>query len=193
MLKTLYNRVTALAESAYAPWALFVVAFSESSVFIVPPDVLLVPMALAQPKKSWLYAVICTMGSVSGGVAGYAIGHLLFDSVGLWILNFYHYADRIDAVKAAYAEYGAWVILLKGLTPIPYKLVTIMSGAMDYDLTAFVLLSLITRGARFFLLAGLTNRFGDKARSFIEDHLGLVALSFVVVLVIGFLLAVRVF
>lgn len=192
MLKHLYQRVTRLAGSRYAPWALFAVAFSESSIFIVPPDVLLVPMTLAQPKRAWIYAFICTIGSVSGGVAGYAIGHLLFDSVGLWILNVYHYTDRIDAIKAAYADYGAWVILLKGLTPIPYKLVTIMSGALDYNLPAFIALSLITRGARFFLLAGLANRFGDKARQVIEDHLGLVALSFVAVLVIGFLLAARV-
>ena len=191
MLRKLYDWTVALSEKKHAPWALGAIAFAESSFFIVPPDVLLAPMALARPERAWRYAAICTLGSVLGGILGYAIGKLLFDSVGLWILNLYGYGAKVDVVKEAYAHYGAMLILLKGLTPIPFKLVTIVSGALDYNFPIFVLLSIITRGARFFLLAGLFNRYGTPIRSFIENRLGIVVFGTIGLTAIGFIIAAK--
>lgn len=191
MLRRLYDWVVALADRPSAPWALGLVAFSESSVFIVPPDVLLAPMALARPDLAWRYAFICTIGSVAGGIVGYLIGHLLFDTAGMWILTLYGYADKVETVKAAYAQYGAALILLKGLTPIPYKLVCIVSGALDYNFPLFVLLSIITRGARFYILAGLLNKFGDPLRLFIERRLGLVLSVVTALTLLGIIIAAK--
>ncbi|MEN9754310.1 MAG: DedA family protein [Pseudomonadota bacterium] len=191
MLRKLYDRVVALADRPGAPWALGIVAFSESSVFIVPPDVLLAPMALARPDLAWRYAFICTLGSVLGGIVGYLIGHLLFDTAGLWILSLYGYDDKVAVVKDLYAQYGAALILLKGLTPIPFKLVCIVSGALDYNFPLFVLLSVITRGARFYLLAGLLNKFGDPLRHFIERRLGLVLFVITALTILGIIAAAK--
>jgi len=191
MLRKLYDWIVALSARPSAPWALAAVAFAESSFFIVPPDVMLAPMALARPERAFRYALICTLGSVAGGILGYAIGHLLFDSVGMWILNLYGYGAKVEIVKEAYAKWGAMLILLKGLTPIPFKLVTIVSGALDYNFPLFVILSFITRGARFFLLAGLLNRFGGPMRTFIENRLGLVVSGMVALFVLGLFVAVK--
>lgn len=189
MLRKLYDWIIAYSAKPSAPWALAIVAFAESSVFLVPPDVLQVPMTLARPDKAWRYALIATVASVLGGLVGYAIGALLYDSVGKLIIEFYGYGQKVDQFRAAYAHYGHWVILLKGLTPIPYKLVTITSGFADYNLFWFVVLSLITRGARFFLLAALLHHFGPRAREFIEKRLGLVMLAFLAIIVIGLVAA----
>ena len=186
MLRRLYDGTVALAAGPRATWALAVVSFAESSFFPVPPDVMLAPMSLARPERAYRYALICTIASVLGGIAGYAIGSLLFDSVGLWLLNLYGYGAKIDAVRAFYAEWGALFILVKGLTPIPYKVVTIVSGALDYDFAMFVFLSVITRGARFFILAGLFNRFGGPIKYFIEKHLVAVTAGAIAVVVLGF-------
>ncbi len=191
MLRKLYDWIVALSARPSAPWALAAVAFAESSFFIVPPDVMLAPMALARPERAFRYAFICTLGSVAGGMLGYAIGHLLFDSVGMWILNLYGYGEKVELVKEAYAKWGAMLILLKGLTPIPFKLVTIVSGALDYNFPLFVILSFITRGARFFLLAGLLNRFGGPMRTFIENRLGLVVSGMVALFVLGLIVAAK--
>ena len=191
MIRRLYDWVVSLADRPSAAWALGLVAFAESSVFIVPPDLLLAPMALAHPQKAWRYALICTFGSVTGGILGYAIGHLLFESAGLWILTLYGYADKIDVVKDAYARYGAALILLKGLTPIPFKLVCIVSGALDYNFPLFVFLSIITRGGRFYILAALLHRFGDRWRHFIENHIGLVLTLITLLTLIGIFAAVK--
>lgn len=191
MLRKMYNWIVALSARPSAPWALAAVAFAESSFFIIPPDVMLAPMALARPERAFRYAFICTLGSVAGGILGYAIGHLLFDSVGMWILDLYGYGAKVEIVKEAYAKWGAMLILLKGLTPIPFKLVTIVSGALDYNFPLFVILSFITRGARFFLLAGLLNRFGDPMRHFIENRLGLVVSGMVALFVLGLIVAAK--
>ncbi len=192
MFKRLYDWTIALAESPRAPYALGVVSFAESSFFPIPPDVVLAPMALARPDKAWRYAAICTVTSVIGGIAGYAIGALLFESVGLWLLKIYGLADKIDAVKAWYATWGAMFILVKGLTPIPYKVVTIVSGALSYNLPLFIVLSIITRGARFFIVAGIFNRWGTPLKAAIERHLTAVALVSIGVLVLGFWLIARI-
>ncbi len=189
MIRKLYDWVLAYSARPSAPWALAIVAFAESSIFPVPPDVLQVPMSLARPDKAWRYALIATVASVLGGLVGYAIGALLYDSLGLWLINLYGYGQKVDAFRAAYAHYGHWVILLKGLTPIPYKLVTITSGFADYSLFWFVVLSVITRGARFFLLAALLHYFGPAARDFIERRLGLVTLGLLAIVVLGLVAA----
>ena len=174
MLRTLYDRIIALSERPAAPWWLFGIAFIEASVFPVPPDALLIPMALATPRRAWTFAAITTAGSVLGGALGYAIGYLLFARLALPIIQFYHYGDAFAAFQQKFAQYGLWVILIKGLTPIPYKIVTIAAGAAAYNFWAFMGASLITRGARFFLEAALLHRFGEPARAFIDKRLGLV-------------------
>ncbi|MBN9580407.1 MAG: DedA family protein [Afipia sp.] len=193
MLRRMYDWCIAAADKPYALWLMGMVSFAESSFFPIPPDVMLVPMSLARPQKAWLYATVCTVTSVAGGVVGYAIGALLYDSLGQWLINLYGYGDKVEAFRAGYAEYGAWIILLKGLTPIPYKLVTITSGFAGYDLVAFVLLSLVARGGRFFIVAILLNRYGTWIRGVIEERLGLWVALGAGVLVLGFIIAVRLF
>ena len=190
MLRKLYDWVIAYSARPSAPWALGIVSFAESSIFPIPPDVLQVPMTLARPDKAWRYALIATIASVLGGLVGYAIGALLYESVGKFLIDLYGYGSKVDQFRAAYAQYGHWVILLKGLTPIPYKLVTITSGFANYNLFWFVVLSLITRGARFFLLAWALHRFGEPIRTFIEKYLELVTLGLLAVVVLGLVAAV---
>ena len=193
MLRRLYDWCIAAADKPYAVWILGVVSFAESSFFPVPPDAMLIPMAMAQPKKAWQFALVCTITSVAGGVLGYAIGALLYDSIGGWIIKLYGYGDKVEAFRAAYAEYGAWIILLKGFTPIPYKLVTITSGFAAYSLPLFILFSVITRGARFFLLAFLLNRYGPAAREIIEKRLGFWVTIGLIGLVLGFIVVYWIF
>ncbi|WP_439496319.1 YqaA family protein [Bosea sp. (in: a-proteobacteria)] len=186
MFRRLYDWTMALSASPRAPYALGAVSFAESSFFPIPPDVMLVPMALARPNRAWFYAAICTLTSVVGGLLGYAIGALLYDSVGRWIIQFYGHGDGVEAFRAAYAQYGHWIILLKGVTPIPYKLVTITSGFAGYDLFWFVLLSLITRGARFYLVAGLLRQFGGPIRRILDEHFAAAMIVVLVGIVGGF-------
>lgn len=189
MLRDLYDRVIKLSESKQALPTLAAVSFAESSFFPVPPDVILVPMCLAQPQKARLYAAVCTVASVLGGILGYAIGAFLYDTLGQWLISLYGYGDSVEAFRAAYAEWGAWIILIKGMTPIPFKIVTIASGFAGYDFFMFVLLSMITRGARFFLVAELLRIYGEPIREFIEKRLTLVLTSFLVAIVGGFFIA----
>jgi membrane protein YqaA with SNARE-associated domain len=166
-------------------WLMGAVSFVESSFFPIPPDVMLIPMSLARPQRAWLYAALCTVTSVAGGLLGYAIGALLYDSVGQWLMTLYHLDGKIEAFRKGYDEWGSLIILLKGLTPIPYKLVTITSGFAGYNLGLFIVLSLIARGGRFFLTAFLLNRYGDAARETIEKRLGLWVTVGAAVLVVG--------
>ncbi|MGB2933053.1 MAG: YqaA family protein, partial [Methyloceanibacter sp.] len=189
MLKGLYDRVIELSKGRYALPALAAVSFAESSFFPVPPDVILVPMALANPAKARLYALVCTVASVLGGLVGYAIGALLYDTLGHWLISAYGYGEGIDAFREAYAKWGAWIILIKGMTPIPYKIVTIASGFAGYNLFYFVLLSIITRGARFYLEAELLRIYGEPIREFIERRLTLVTTGFLAAIVGGFFIA----
>jgi membrane protein YqaA with SNARE-associated domain len=191
MLKRIYNWCIDAADKPYALWILFAVSFAESSFFPIPPDVMLAPMSLARPKRAWLYAGVCTIASVLGGVLGYAIGALLYDSVGQWLINVYGLSGKVETFRQSYAEWGSLIILLKGLTPIPYKLVTITSGFAGYNISLFILFSLITRGARFFIAAALFNRYGDWIRERIERHLALWVSVFAAVLVGGFVIALK--
>jgi len=191
MLKRIYDWCIDAAHKPYALWIMGIVSFAESSFFPVPPDVMLVPMSLARPQRAWLYAAVCTVTSVLGGIVGYAIGALLFDSVGQWLIQVYGLADKVDAFRASYAEWGAVIILLKGLTPIPYKLVTITSGFAGYNIILFILCSIVARGGRFFVVAILLNRYGDWIRVRIERHLGLWVALGAIVLVLGFVIAIK--
>ncbi len=192
MFQPLYRWTLKLAESPRASWALAGIAFAESSFFPVPPDVILVPMSLAKPAAAWRYAAICTLASVAGGILGYMIGYLLFETLGQWLINLYGYGAKMDAVREAYAQWGALFILVKGLTPIPYKLVTIVSGVLAYNFPLFVVLSAVTRGGRFFILAALLNRFGDQARAILDRHFGTFMIVVLFFIVLGFWLATKI-
>jgi membrane protein YqaA with SNARE-associated domain len=189
MLRRLYNWTMSLAGSRHALFALGAVAFAESSFFPVPPDLVLVPMVLADRGRARLYALICTVASVSGGLLGYLIGALLYDSLGQWLISAYGYGKGMEEFRAAYAEWGAWIILIKGMTPIPYKIVTITSGFAGYNIWAFLGLSVITRGLRFFIVAELLRHYGEPVRDFIERRLTLVTTVFLLVVVGGFFVA----
>lgn len=193
MLRRLYDWCIAAADKRYALWTLGAVSFAESSFFPIPPDAMLIPMALARPERAYRYATVCTLTSVAGGVVGYLIGALLYDTVGHWLIQVYGYGGKVESFRESYAQWGAWIILLKGLTPIPYKIVTITSGFAGYNLLAFILLSIVARGMRFYLVAFLLNRYGPWARKIIEERLGLWTALAAVVLVLGFIIVVRVF
>jgi membrane protein YqaA with SNARE-associated domain len=193
MLRRLYDWCIAAAGKPYATWLLGFVSFIESSFFPIPPDVMLIPMSLARPDKAYFYALVCTLTSVAGGVLGYFIGAVLYDSLGLWLIQLYGYGDKVESFREAYAEWGAWIILLKGLTPIPYKIVTIASGFAGYNLLMFILLSIVARGGRFFLLAFLLHRYGPQARVILEERLGFWVTIGAVVLFGGIVAALYVF
>ncbi|MGO9360585.1 MAG: YqaA family protein [Xanthobacteraceae bacterium] len=191
MLRRIYDWCIAAADKPYALWIIGAVSFAESSCFPLPPDIMLIPMSLARPNRAALYALVCTLTSVAGGIVGYAIGALLYDSVGQWLIHIYGLGDKVEVFRAGYAKWGAVIILLKGVTPIPYKLVTITSGFAGYSLPLFVLFSLITRGARFFIVALVLNRYGEVIRTQIEKRLTLWVSLFAALLLVGFIVAIR--
>jgi membrane protein YqaA with SNARE-associated domain len=186
MLRRLYDWVIRLAGSPQAIPAMGIVAFAESSFFPIPPDVMLIPMVLANRAKAFTIALVCTVCSVLGGLLGYAIGYYFFETMGAWVVTTYGLQTGLDSFRAGFAEYGTWIILIKGLTPIPYKLVTIASGAAHFDLFTFLWASIVTRGARFFIVAALLWKFGEPIRAFIEQRLTLVTWLFLIALVGGF-------
>jgi membrane protein YqaA with SNARE-associated domain len=186
MLKRFYDRMLELAAGPNAMWALLAVSFAESSFFPIPGDILLIPMMLARPRDAWRLAAYATLASVAGGLLGYAIGFYGFDLIGRPILEFYHAMPHYDALKAGFDKWGVWIIIIKGITPIPYKLVTIACGVAHFDLAVFIGASIISRSIRFFLLAALLWWFGPAVRDFIEKRLMLVTTAFAVCLVGGF-------
>jgi membrane protein YqaA with SNARE-associated domain len=185
MLRRIYDWIIELSASRHATPVLAAVSFTESSFFPIPPDAMIIPMVLADPGRAWRIALVATVASVLGGMAGYAIGYYLYETLGQWLISVYGLGDDFDAFRAAYDEWGLWIILIKGLTPIPYKLVTIASGVAAFDLPVFILASILTRGARFFIVAGLLRRYGEPIREFIEQRLTLVTTVFVVLIVGG--------
>ena len=193
MLRRLYDWCIATAGKPHASWVMGAVSFAESSFLPVPPDIMLIPMALARPDKAWSYAALCTWTSVLGGLFGYFIGAALYDSIGQWLIQLYGYGDKVEAFRDAYAQWGTWIILVKGVTPIPYKIVTITSGFAGYPVVPFVLLSIITRGMRFYLEAFLLNRYGDRARIIIEERLTFWFTIALVVLIVGIVAATYIF
>lgn len=174
------------AKSPKASWWLAILAFTESSFFPIPPDLMLIPMALEQKKKALKYALICTSMSTLGGILGYYIGHFFMDSIGQGIINFYGIEDKYLEIKNLFNTHGLWAIAIAGFTPIPYKLFTIASGVFSFSLLPFVLVSFLTRGARFFLLALSLSLLGDRARTFIEKKFDLISLAIIVLLVVSY-------
>src|SRR5258708_16172838 len=169
------------------------VSFVESSVCPIPPDTMLIPMSLARPEKAWTYATVCTLTSVAGGVLGYVIGAYLYDTVGHWLIQMYGYGDKVEAFRELYAKWGTVIILVKGVTPIPYKIVTITSGFAHYNIWLFIIFSFIARGMRFYFTAFLLNRYGPQAREIIEKRLGFWFAVSVAVLLAGIVAAIYLF
>lgn len=186
MIRGLYNWTMSLADSRYALVALAVVAFVESSVFPIPPDILMIPMILAAPRRAFLIAAIATVSSVLGGLMGYYIGYGLFDTVGRPVLEFYGKDKYFDEFAVRYNEWGAWAVLIAGVTPFPYKVITILSGSTALSLPVFIFASIVARALRFFVVATLLWKFGEPIRDFIEKRLGLMFILFVIILLGGF-------
>ncbi|MDT8344027.1 MAG: YqaA family protein [Thermohalobaculum sp.] len=189
MLRRTYDWTLAQARTPHALWTLAAVSFVESSVFPIPPDVLLIPMILAAPHRAWAIAGVCTLASVAGGMAGYAIGYFLFEQVGAPILGFYGYTGKFEVFRQTYNDWGAWAVLIAGVTPFPYKVITILSGVTALDIWVFGVASLVARALRFFLIAALLWKFGPAVRAFIERRLGLVFTVSLGLLVGGFVVA----
>jgi len=188
MLRRLYSWVLHWAETPYGSWALFLLALSESSFFPVPPDVLLIALAVSIPKRSFKYALICTAGSLIGGCLGYLIGWQFMITVGEKIIQFYGLTHKMQYIKDLYMQYDAWAIGIAGFTPIPYKVFTISAGAFDINFTVFIIASAISRAARFFLVAWLIYLFGPKIKTFIDKYFNILAITFVVLLIAGFVI-----
>jgi membrane protein YqaA with SNARE-associated domain len=188
VLRRLYDWVLHWADTPYSGWALFLLAFAESSFFPIPPDVLLVALAVAKPRKAFKYALLCSAGSVLGGAAGYAIGWQFMQSVGYKIVTFYGLTDQIDYIQTLYHRYDAWAVGIAGFTPIPYKIFTITAGMFKIDFGIFLLASALSRAARFFLVAGFIYVFGPTIQRFIDRYFNLLAITFTVLLVLGFVL-----
>lgn len=186
MLRKTYARLVALADTPHALVALAGVSFLESSVFPIPPDVLMIPMILARPRRAFVIAGVALIASVIGGMLGYYIGAALFETVGRPVLAFYGKDAYFETFSARYNDYGAWAVLIAGVTPFPYKVITIMSGVTGLSLPVFITASIIARGLRFYILAALLWRFGLPIRAFIERWLGVLSIAFVVILIAGF-------
>jgi membrane protein YqaA with SNARE-associated domain len=192
-IKKLYDWVLHWAETPYGVPALFLLAFAESSFFPVPPDVLLIALAISIPKKSFKYAMICTVGSILGGMVGYIIGLELIDTVGIPILNFYGAMDKYQYIQDLYMKYDAWAVGIAGFTPIPYKVFTIAAGAFKIDFLVFVLASIAGRAGRFFLVSGIIYFFGPTIKSFIDRYFNLLCFAFMILLIGGFILVKYIF
>ncbi len=187
MLRRLYNRMLAAAEHPSALWILAIVSFAESSVFPIPPDVMMIPMILAAPHRAWLIASVCTAASVAGALLGYGIGHFFFEQVGQPVLEAMGKAEKMDAFNTTFSEWGVWAVLIAGMTPFPFKVITIMSGWASFPLIPFLLSSIVARSLRFFIVAALLKAYGPPIREFVEKRLGLVFAAFLIVLIGGFM------
>ena len=186
MFQKIYDWMMEKAGHRHAMVWLAAISFIESSVFPIPPDLMLIPMVLAAPSRWFILATVCTVSSVIGGYFGYAIGYMAMDTIGMAILNFFHLGAKFEAMRPMVDQYGAWVIIIKGATPIPYKLITITAGAFHFDLLKFTMASIIARGMRFFIVAALLWKYGAPIRAFVETRLTLVLTGFAVLLVGGF-------
>ena len=187
MLKPLYNRILKLSARKDAVWWMSAVSFAESSFFPLPPDIMLVPMCLAEPKKLWRYTNICALASLIGGLFGYAVGFYLFESVGRLIIDVYNAQESFQRFQDMFAEFGPWFLILKGITPIPYKLLTITAGFAQLDLTVFILCSIVARFSRFYMIAILLHFYGPQVRDIIEKRLMLVTTVLLVIIIGGLL------
>ena len=187
LFSALYERVLTWSKHRHAERYLAALSFAESSFFPIPPDVMLIPMVLAERAKAWAYATLCTLSSVIGGIAGYAIGLFLFEVAGKPMLDFYGYGEKFAHFASQYNEFGGWIVFFAGVTPFPYKVITIASGATELNFMIFMVASIAARGLRFFAVSGLLFWFGPPIRTFIERRFGLVTTLFLVMLFAGFI------
>lgn len=187
LVRAVYDWMLDMAASPHAMWFLALVAFAESSFFPIPPDIMLIPMVLALPSKAWVIAGVATLSSVLGGCFGYAIGVFFFDIIAKPILEFYGYLQQFDVFKEYYHQWGAWIVFGAGITPFPYKVITIASGVVRLDFVIFTIASIIARGMRFYLVAWLLKKYGTPMKYFIEKHLGVLSVLFLVLLIGGFI------
>ena len=188
MLRRLYDWVLHWAETPYGAWALFLLAICESSFFPIPPDILLIALAVSIPQKSFRYALICSAGSVLGGCFGYLIGWQFMSGIGEQIIRFYGLTDKFEYIQTLYTRYDAWAIGIAGFTPIPYKVFTISAGAFNINFSVFVIASIISRSARFFLVGGFIYFFGPGIRTFIDKYFNILASAFAILLIAGFVI-----
>lgn len=186
LLRKTYDLMLNLSASPHAIWFLFAVAFAESSFFPIPPDIMLIPMILATPNKAWRIAAIATLASLIGGYFGYAIGIFAFNTIAEPILQFYNALDKFYTFENYYHRYGAWIVFGAGITPFPYKIITIASGVVHLDLIVFTIASVLARGLRFFIVAWLLKKYGEPMKYFIEKHLGKLSILFLILLIGGF-------
>ena len=191
IFRKLYNWTLDKSSKKEAPWFLSIVSFAESSFFPIPPDIILIPMVLAKRAKAFIYASLCTLSSVVGGILGYLIGFLLFNSVGIVLVNFYHLGESVNEFKNYYNTYGAWIVIIAGFTPFPFKVITIASGLFKLNFIIFILCSILSRGARFYLVAGLLYFFGEKIKIFIDKYFNILTILFFVLL-IGSILIIKI-
>jgi membrane protein YqaA with SNARE-associated domain len=188
VVRRLYDWVLRWAETPYGTWALFILAFCESSFFPIPPDILLIALSVGRPRKSLKYALVCSAGSLLGGCFGYLIGLQLMASIGDPIIRFYGLFEKYEYIQTLYVKYDAWAVGIAGFTPIPYKVFTITAGAFRINFMVFLIVSAVSRSARFFLVGGLIYLFGPKIQSFIERYFNILAVAFVILLVLGFVM-----
>jgi membrane protein YqaA with SNARE-associated domain len=188
LMRRLYDACMAWIQTPYGLWALFLIAVAESSFFPIPPDVFLIALCISVPKRSFFFAAICAVGSVLGGGLGYGLGLGFMDTVGIRILEWYGLMEKYEVVQSLYRQYDAWAVGAAGFTPLPYKLFTITAGAFKINFATFMLVSLLARSARFFLVAGFIYKFGAPVRHFIERYFNLLATLFFILLIGGFLL-----
>jgi membrane protein YqaA with SNARE-associated domain len=186
MLRKLYDWTLNLAAHKHALLALALLSFIESSIFPIPPDILLIPIVLAMRDRAWLVAGVCTVASVIGGILGYGIGFFMYEQIGKPILDFYHYSLKFSEFQVTYNQWGAWAVFFAGITPFPYKVITILSGMTGLSLPVFIIASIIARGMRFFIIAALLWKYGDAIRAFIERRLGVLFFLLVILLLVGF-------
>lgn len=187
-VRKIYDSVIHLSSDKHALAWLFAISFIESSFFPIPPDIMLIPMILATPKKAWKIAGVCTIASLIGAYLGYIIGFYFFELIAEPLLEFYGYLKKFNEFKNLYSEYGAWIVFGAGITPFPYKIITIASGVVHLNLIVFTIASIIARGLRFFVIAWLLKAYGEKMRTFIEKNLGWLSVLFLILLIGGFLL-----
>lgn len=188
MLRKLYDLCMEWIATPYGLWALFLIAFVESSFFPIPPDVFLIALCVSVPTRAFKYAAICTVGSVLGGAFGYGLGVWFMDSAGQMILDWYHLAEKYETVQSLYREYDAWAVGAAGFTPLPYKLFTITAGAFRIDFITFMVVSLAARAARFFLVAAFIWKFGPSVKKYIDKYFNILSIVFMVLLIGGFAL-----
>ena len=187
-VRKIYDWIIGLSGGKHALACLFAISFIESSFFPIPPDIMLIPMILATPRKAWKIAGVCTVASVIGAYLGYIIGVYFFQLIAEPLLNFYGYLEKFNDFKKLYEEYGAWIVFGAGITPFPYKIITIASGVVHLNLLIFTVASIIARGLRFFVIAWLLKTYGEKMRTFIEKNLGWLSILFLILLIGGFML-----